>query len=491
MALGINTNVASLSAQNQLSNSQKMNDQALERLSSGLRINSAKDDAAGLAISTRFQSQISGLNVAQRNANDGISLAQTAEGALEETVNSLQRIRDLSLQAANGTNSDSDRASLQEEVSQLVSEIDRIATTTQFNGQNILDGSFTSEQFQVGANANQTISVSIGDAQADALGANATVNSTGSTLADGIGATTITGNATLDLSINGTAISTLADGVSTAGDSGSALAFATAINSVSGTTGVTAEANATETNLGAITAEATGIVAGEFTINDVNISAAEVTNGDTSGSLRDAINTVSNQTGVKASLNDSNELVLTAEDGRNIQFGGTGNSGAANNDIFGNANIALSGAIDIVVTGTVSLDSDKAFEITATVAGAGVQGQGFSNGTQALDTSNSVGNIDISTVQGANSAIANIDRALDSVNSLRGTLGATQNRFESTITNLATTSENLSAANSRILDADFASETAKLAKSQVLQQAGISVLAQANARPQQVLSLLQ
>lgn len=487
MALGINTNVASLSAQNQLSNSQKMNDQALERLSSGLRINSAKDDAAGLAISTRFQSQISGLNVAQRNANDGISLAQTAEGALEETVNSLQRIRDLSLQAANGTNSDSDRASLQEEVSQLVSEIDRIATTTQFNGQNILDGSFSGEQFQVGANANQTISVSIGDAQADALGANATVDSIGSTLADGVTAATITGNATLDLSINGTAISTLADGVSTAGDSGSALAFATAINSVSGTTGVTAEANATETNLGAITAEAVGIAAGEFTINGVNISATEVTNGDTSGSLRDAINTVSNQTGVEASLNDSNELVLTAEDGRNIQFGGTG----ANSDIFGSGDIVASGAMDIVVTGTVSLDSDEAFEITATVAGAGVQGQGFSSGTQALDTSNSVGNIDISTVGGANSAIANIDRALDSVNSLRGTLGATQNRFESTITNLATTSENLSAANSRILDADFASETAKLAKSQVLQQAGISVLAQANARPQQVLSLLQ
>ncbi|MCL7945078.1 flagellin [Marinobacter sp. ATCH36] len=487
MALGINTNVASLSAQNQLNSSQRINDQALERLSSGLRINSAKDDAAGLAISTRFQSQISGLNVAQRNANDGISLAQTAEGALEETVNSLQRIRDLALQAANGTNSASDRASLQEEVDQLVSEVDRIATTTQFNGQNILDGSFDGEQFQVGANANQTISVSIGDAQADALGANATVTSTGTTLADDVAAATITGNAALDLSINGTAISTQSDGVSTAGDSGSALAFANAINAVAGTTGVTAEANATETNLGAITAETAGIDAGDFTINGVNISVSEVTNGDTSGSLRDAINTVSNQTGVKASLNDSNELVLSAEDGRNIAFGGTG---AADSAIFANLD-ASGGAIDNIVTGTVSLDSDESFEITADQADAGVQGQGFSSGTQALDTSNSIGNIDISSVTGANDAIANIDRALDTVNSLRGTLGATQNRFESTITNLATTSENLSAANSRILDADFAAETAKLSKSQVLQQAGISVLAQANARPQQVLSLLQ
>ena len=486
MALGINTNVASLSAQNQLNKSQELSNQALERLSSGLRINSAKDDAAGLAISTRFQSQISGLNVAQRNANDGISLAQTAEGALEETVNSLQRIRDLALQAANGTNSASDRASLQEEVDQLVSEIDRIATTTQFNGQNILDGSFEAEQFQVGANANQIISVSIGDAQADALGANATVTSTGTTLADDVAAATITGNTALDLSINGSTITTASDGVSTAGASGSALAFANAINSVAGTTGVTAEANATETNLGAITAEATGLAAGEFAINGVNITVAEITNGDTSGSLRDAINTVSNQTGVKATLNDSNELVLSAEDGRNIQLAGDGNADSA---VFGNLNV--NAVVDNIVTGTVTLDSDDSFEITATQAAAGVQGQGFTTGIQALDTSNSVSNVDISSVSGANDAIANIDRALDTVNSLRGTLGATQNRFESTIANLATTSENLSAANSRILDADFASESAKLSKAQVLQQAGISVLAQANARPQQVLSLLQ
>ncbi|PVY75498.1 flagellin [Tamilnaduibacter salinus] len=486
MALGINTNVASLSAQNELNSSSNLQNQALERLSSGLRINSAKDDAAGLAISTRFQSQISGLNVAQRNANDGISLAQTAEGALEETVNSLQRVRDLSLQAANGTNSASDRASLQEEVDQLVSEIDRIATTTQFNGQNILDGSFESEQFQVGANANQTISVSIGDAQSSALGANATFDSTGSTLSDGVAAGNI-GNGSLDLEINGTTISTESDGVSTDGDTGSALAFANAINSVAGTTGVTAEANATETNLGAISAEASGISPGEFTINGVDITTSEVTNGDTSGSLRDAINTVSNQTGVEASLNDSSELVLTAEDGRNIQFGGTG----ATSDIFGSGDIDASGAMDIVVTGTVSLDSDESFSITATQAAAGTEGQGFTTGTQEVNTSNSVKNLDISSVAGANDAITNIDRAIDTVNSLRGTLGATQNRFESTISNLATTSENLSAANSRILDADFAAETAKLQKSQVLQQAGISVLAQANAQPQQVLSLLQ
>jgi len=189
MSLGINTNVASLNAQNQLNSSQKLNDQALERLSSGLRINSAKDDAAGLAISTRFSSQISGLNIAQRNANDGISLAQTAEGALEETTNILQRIRDLSVQSANSTNSASDRSALQGEVNQLKQEVDRIASSTQFNGLNLLDGSFTAQNFQVGANAGQTISVSVAGARGADLGNNA-VNDVNATVNAGTGSTT-------------------------------------------------------------------------------------------------------------------------------------------------------------------------------------------------------------------------------------------------------------------------------------------------------------
>jgi flagellin len=487
MALGINTNVASLNAQNQLGKSQALNDQALQRLSSGLRINSAKDDAAGLAISTRFQSQISGLNQAVRNANDGISLAQTAEGALGETVNSLQRIRDLAVQSANDTNSASDRASLQEEVNQLIQEIDRIATTTQFNGQNILDGLFTDKQFQVGANANQTINVSVGDAQSDALGANATLDVAGLDLANAVAAGNLD-NAALNLEINGVAVTTESDGVSTDGDNVSAKAFAAAINEIAGTTGVTATVNATEVNLGAITADANGLGAGQFQINGVDITPAAIVSGDADGALRDAINAVSNQTGVKATLNDNSELVLTAEDGRNIEFTADGSGDV---DVFGNTNIDISGAVDLVTTGSVTLDSDEAIVVTATQAAAATEGLTFTSDTTQVTTTNSVSNIDISTVSGANDALSNVDRALDQVNSLRATLGATQNRFESTISNLSTTAENLSAANSRILDADFAAETAKLAKSQVLQQAGISVLAQANARPQQVLSLLQ
>lgn len=282
MALGINTNVGSINAQNQLSKSQNMNSQALERLSSGLRINSAKDDAAGLAISTQFDTQIRGLTVAQRNANDGISMAQTAEGGLDETVSNLQRIRELAVQASNGSIRDEDRQLLQKEVDQRQTEIKRISEETTFNGQGVLDGSLgSSVSFQVGYEAGQTIDV--------------------------------------DFSSN---------------------MAATAL----GTTG----------------------------------------------------------------------------------------SGAS-----------------------------------------------------------TVDGIDISTATGASNALATLDAALSQVNEFRSDLGAVQNRFESTINNLATNIESASAANSRILDADFASESAKLAKSNVLQQAGISVLAQANARPNQVLSLLQ
>lgn len=277
MALGINTNVASINAQNQLSKSQSLSDQALQRLSSGLRINSAKDDAAGLAISSRFDAQIRGLTVAQRNANDGISLAQTAEGALDEISNNIQRIRELAVQSANSTNNADDRAALQAEVDQRLEEIDRIANQTTFNGLNILNGSLTAtEAFQVGANATETIEV--------------------------------------DLS-----------------------ADMTATGAVLGLTGL-----------------------------DISTDAATA-----SGSLN------------------------------------------------------------------------------------------------------------------------TLDSALKEVNTVRADLGAVQNRFESTIANLGSSIENLSAANSRILDADFAAESAKLAKANVLQQAGISVLAQANARPNQVLSLLQ
>jgi len=461
MALGINTNVASLSAQNQLSNSQKMNDQALERLSSGLRINSAKDDAAGLAISTRFSSQISGLNVAQRNANDGISYAQTAEGALGEITNALSRIRDLAVQSANDTNSASDRQALNQEVGALIDEVDRIAQSTQFNGQNILNGNLDSLTFQVGANAGQTIGVDGVDTRANQLGSEV-LDAQGSVTNDAI--TTLAGDS---FTVNGVAID--GSGVSNGQD------LVEAINAKSIESGVTASrANETVINTeisGDLTADAT------LTLNDVDIT---LSNGTNTQGVVDKINQSATETGVRASLNDDGEVVLTDENG-------------------GDISATVDDATDFAAIDTSDQTFEAGIELSTKVGGSITLGSGTAtnqddvfgaNGALTLE-SDTLNQVNISDRDGASSAISTVDKALDQVNSLRAELGAVQNRFESTISNIASTAENLSAANSRILDADFAAETAKLSKSQVLQQAGISVLAQANARPQQVLSLLQ
>lgn len=375
MALSINTNVASLSAQNQLNKSQNLSNQALERLSSGLRINSAKDDAAGLAISTRFQSQISGLNVAQRNANDGISLAQTTEGALDEITNNLQRIRELAVQSANATNSDSDRQALDDEVQQRISEIDRISTQTAFNGLKVLDGTFGSAAFQVGANAGETISVDL----------------TQSTRSGSVG-----GVATQTLAVD-----------------------------FDGGNNTIAEDDTIVVTVGSGAAQT------------ITFSGNET-------SLGDVIDQINSQ------LDGASAVLNQAEDG-----------------------------IDI-------LSSEGISALAITNTGGALTGTGT-----AVTVGESLDDADVTSVRNSNEMIVRVDGALDTINGLRGELGAVQNRFESTIANLSTSVENLSASNSRILDADFAAETAKLSKAQVLQQAGISVLAQANARPQQVLSLLQ
>ncbi|MDL0430134.1 flagellin [Marinobacter sp. TBZ242] len=480
MALGINTNVASLSAQNQLNSSQRLNDQALERLSSGLRINSAKDDAAGLAISTRFQSQISGLNVAQRNANDGISLAQTAEGALDELTNIAQRIRDLAVQSSNDTNSTSDRAALNEEVSQLVEEADRIAQTTQFNNQNILNGGLAELQFQVGANAGQTISVSGVDASANALGSTVL----GSETALGTAVDTA-GLATGDvLTVNGKTFE-----VNDADDSAdfsfdSVDSLVDAINSADFGSAPQVSANQLDTTSAKVAGFNSGAAgAAAVTINGIDISlndgAGTPTNLTTDAAV-EKINEKSLLTGVTAEA-DGNDITFTQAGGKSFTFA-TANAADFTADYT--TETTFEAGIELRVNGG---DTD-ALTISSTGTIAAASGLG-------LDSANTVGrslsNISVSDRSNASDAIRTIDGVLDQINGIRGELGAVQNRFESTIANLATTSENLSAANSRILDADFAAETAKLSKSQVLQQAGISVLAQANARPQQVLSLLQ
>ena len=543
MALGINTNVASLSAQNQLSNSQRMNDQALERLSSGLRINSAKDDAAGLAISERFTSQINGLNQAARNANDGISLAQTAEGALEESSNILQRIRELSVQSSNATNSSSDRAALQQEVGQLLNELDRVATTTQFNGLNLLDGSFNAQDFQVGANAGETISVSVSGVRTSQLGAS--VDETGTlatTAAAGAAATDATRNlreadgtagdtdrdlvgavsvnAISDLKINDVSIPSSTayalEGDAYRGED-SATAKAAAINSQSAKTGVSAVAE-NEIEFGKNGTTSTGGVddflnvsgGGNFdaggsytlTINGEQVLSQTFTSGEAAAdaniSLDDAIskiNEVSGDTGVTASR-DGDKLVLEAADGRNIDIKEEANFDGASaltlDTAFSSTTQTAAAAAAVVDStetyrGTVTLQSNDNVELAGTIAELGFNATSQTN----IATDGNIEGLTVETVAGASDAIRRVDAALDTINDTRAKLGAVQNRFESTIENIQTTSENLSAARGRILDADFAAETAKLSKSQVLQQAGISVLAQANARPQQVLSLLQ
>ena len=502
MALTINTNIASLSAQRNLTSSQGMLSTSLERLSSGLRINSAKDDAAGLAISERFSAQIKGLNQGVRNANDGISLAQTAEGALAEVTSNLQRIRELAVQSANATNSASDRATLQAEVSQLVAEIDRVSNNTTFNNINLLDGTFTSQTFQVGANSGETISVaSIVDSRTTSQGsfvlaASGTTMGNVSNAAAAYADVAIAAETDLTFTTDKgttTAISYNADS--------SAEEIASAINTASSTFGITATASNSATlydfDSSASQDLTFSLEYGGNTPSNVTISATGVTSSDLSTVIA-AINGQTSTTGITATsttvtsgTTDYVGILLTADDGRNIGITGL-NSGSGANMSFaedtsatGAQTLLDGGNNSSIKMGTISMSSTEG-QITAANANTDVFGS-----ASAVSSFSSVNAVDISSSSGATSALSVIDAALDSINAGRGELGAYQNRFESVVTSLQVTSENLSASRSRILDADFAAETASLTKAQILQQSGIAMLAQANAIPQNVLALLQ
>lgn len=501
MAQTINTNVSSLNAQRNLNMSQSSLATSLQRLSTGLRINSAKDDAAGLAISDRMTSQIRGLTQAARNANDGVSLAQTAEGALVETTNSLQRIRELSLQSANATNSASDRAALQSEVNQLKQEIDRIASTTEFNGLKLLNGSFTAQSFQVGANANQTISVTVAGARGSDL-ANNYVNGSSTTTAHmGTSSTTavaaaLPGTNTIaaqTLNISGTlGASTVAV---TVGDS--AYTIANSVNAKEASTGVTARAY-NSTQLSGLSASGTVSLTLGSGGSTATISAA-VTTTDLSA-LATEINKVTGTIGISATVN-AGTLTLTQADGKDINIANFTGATAADTLTASAVNSAgaatdpavlVSGAADsTIVSGYVEFDSNNSFSVSSNIAETAGSVVNAAANTSVGSAQSLVSAIDISSVTGANSAITVIDAALKSISSSRADLGAIQNRFAATISNLQATSENLSASRSRIQDTDFAAETANLTRSQILQQAGTAMLAQANALPQNVLSLLK
>jgi len=391
----INTNIMSMNAQRNLSSSQGALATSMQRLSSGLRVNSAKDDAAGMAIAERMNTQVRGLNVAARNANDGISLAQVAEGALGKVGDMLQRMRELAVQAANASNSASDRTALNAEVQQLKDEVQRVATTTKFNGQRLLDGSFANQSFQVGANAGEKIDVaSIANAQLSAMGnvATSTVTVTGIDAALGAGPFAATA-ATGVLTING--------------KSGTAV--------------------------------------------DIGPLAAATTAAERRNQVIEAINKISAQTGVSATLSGS----------------------------------------DLVLQGT----AEGTWNGTFTTAGTGVAATiGFGAGAAPAAVAGSTGalsSLNVSSIAGATAALSQIDSALDSINSSRASLGALQSRFENAVSNINIQGENLSAARGRIVDADFAKETSSLSRAQILQQAGTAMVAQANQAPQGVLSLLR
>lgn len=479
MTLTVNTNVASINAQRNLQRSTFALGKSLERLSSGLRINRAGDDAAGLAISEGLRSQIRGLNQAVRNANDGLSLVGTAEGAMGAYTDLLQRMRELAVQSANDTNSASNRRALQEEVNQLLNEMSRIANSVEYNGTKLLDGTFIAKQLQVGPNVGQTIEITTADLRTSQVGAVAVTTSTPITAALTAG----------DLLLNGIDIgATQNDGISFANQNASAIAVAAAINLQSGASGVSAQAVATDytassSAVGAVNIDGT---TNSLVINGVNIGAVVVQANDADSALRDKINELQNVTGVTASINSSNQLVLTAADGRNITVTTTG--GASPNTTGELLGFSASGNVtNSTVAGSVKLMSDAAFAI----GGTAPADAGLTATSVAIDLSTAVNTVDISSVEGANMALEQIDSALRQAIGSRASLGAITNRLEVTLQSLQTTAENLTASESRIRDADFAMETATFTKNQILQQAGVSILAQANSTTQAALRLLQ
>ena len=595
----INTNIPSLTSQRNLNTSQNDVATSLQRLSSGLRINSARDDAAGLAISERFTTQIRGLNQAARNANDGISLAQTAEGALAEVTNNLQRIRELAVQSVNATNSDSDRAALNQEVQQRLQEIDRIAQQTSFNGRNVLDGSFGNALFQVGANVGETIGLNLATSARTAdVGAVATATSVdlstviaeagtaatstfdlsgllGTDFSAGATGGTFTGgavaggfdysgsNLTFDVSVDGGA----AESITISANAGDAAAVATAFSAITGATAAITGGNLVITsdstgasssvvisNIGGAAAAGAGdflaggasaagadaaaidLVIGDPADPDVTVTVdSDLSTGTTAAQSTALLGLITTAAAGAFTATDDGAGNITLTDAAAAGEFAAGDFTLTNDGVAATATSSTTGvagpetALSLAITDlTIQFGDADAITITA---GTYTTQQSFvdainsslgSNGTASLDSTTNVVSIvsgdavtiggadaatafsatsfatagslsaaSVTTVAGSNAAIQSVDATLSTISDLRSTFGAIQNRFESTIANLATTTENLSASRSRIQDADFAAETAALTRAQILQQAGISILAQANAQPQNVLALLQ
>jgi flagellin len=514
MANVINTNVLSLNAQRNLNSSQNSLATSIQRLSSGLRINSARDDAAGLAISDRMTSQIRGFNQASRNAADAVSLSQVGEGALQQVTNNLQRMRELAIQSSNATNTAEDRISLDAEFQQLLAANDELAKNTSFNGRNVLDGTLGNATFQVGANVGETISVDVSSSMRNTdVGQVATTSLTQTAQAadTGLNFAALTADAAAlnagDIQIGGIDIGAATAAANGLG-AGSSTQIAAAINALTGTHGATATTNATSATITASdfgsALSFTDAGTGDTLLYTLEINGTQITTQNetptitTQSDLISLINSNASTTGVTATLQSNNDIALTASDGRNIEFaqqisGSTSGDADSVTGFLGNtltATGAVSAARVDTFKGTIDLVSAQQITVTD-VTGNETFFAGIADaGTQTTNAA-AIASANVLTVSDSNTSIRQIDQAIRDVDTLRGTFGAIQTRFESTIASLATSAENLSAARSRIQDTDFASETAELTRSQILQQAGTAMLAQANSSPQSVLSLLQ
>jgi len=510
MPLYVNTNTTALNAQRSLTSANTSLQTSLKRLSSGQRINSAMDDAAGLGISERMTTQITGLNQAARNSQDAISLAQVTEGALGEVTKNLQRVRELAVQSANATNSSSDRAVLDQEVQLRMAEIDRIASQTNFNGQKVLDGTFGTSTFQVGANAGETISVNLSTSVKTSSLGKTSDNVGGSSYStsynigqqgSGVDSSALTAT---DMRIavgssNAVAVqaSTNFTGVATGQGASSAYAKAAAING-SGVAGLTATADTTV----AYTFASTTGAGYTLTLNGQTITSASTT-ALSGADWATMVNGYTGSTGVTASFDaGTSKMTLQAADGRDVTLAQTATAagdigmglkaafaaGSGNN--VGNTTAATTTASSVAITvtdrGSVRLTSSNAITVSGTNPGR----IGYNAATLSLGSS-TLSSGSVTTLSNANSMIGMVDAALDQVSSVRGGLGAIQSRIEATISSILVNSENLQASRSRITDTDYAAETANLTKAQVMQQASTAILSQANAVPQSVLSLLK
>lgn len=490
----INTNIGAIKAQANMARVNEEFSTSMSRLSSGMRINAASDDAAGMAIAEKMTAQINGLNQAVRNATDGKSLVDTTEGAHVEVSNMLQRLRELAVQSANDTNTDADRGSLAAETSQLINEINRVSKDTTFNGMNILDGSFTGKQFQIGADSGQVMKFDVDSAAATDIGAHtlrteAAVTAGAGTTDSGIQAGTV---------LNITGPDGSATVTQTAGQDASDLAKA--INSNSAATGVSASATST-----ARLSSFSGADTVTFDVNGVSIGNVNIADASDLRGLRDAINAKSGQTGVTASMGDNNaEIMLSDSTGKDITITGftTGTAGstmdlnAVDYDGTNLAGATQTATLDDtdnagVVTGQVEITSTKSFSVGASGTTPAAGTDFFGAATASSSDLESVSEIDLTTADGASRAIKVIDVALSKVSDARSELGAISNRLDSTISNLTNISVNVQSAKSNIVDADFAKESTSLARGQILSQAATAMLAQANSSQQNVLSLLR